>query len=235
MQNGLKVRLSKPALLLFRNFKGIICLFSSPVFFRSDIFYLLLMFCMDKFRLSSAFAGSTFPKACVLILLALLLAVSPVSAQAADSMTIESSQESAQIGDIVKLKGKSGGDMNSASVYLFITGPDLPEGGTTLEGDLRHARIPHHQIYSGGAEWDYSWDTGLVVGGLDEGIYKIHVTTLSDNEKALSSGNYAVTEIEIIDPNGKKNQSPAGIFIILIAPLIAGLFFLTRKDSGSEK
>ncbi|UUX93403.1 hypothetical protein [Methanoplanus endosymbiosus] len=190
---------------------------------------------MDKLRLSSSGAGRPFPALCILILAALLLAVSPVLAQATDSMTIESSQESAQIGDIVKFKGKAGAGMNTAPVYLFITGPDLPESGTTLEGDVRHARIPHHQIYSGGAEWDYSWDTGLVVGGLDEGIYKIHVTTLSDNEKALSSGNYAVTEIEITDPKGEKKESPSGIIYIISAPLIAGLIFLTRNYSGSGK
>jgi len=190
---------------------------------------------MHNFRLSFAASGFSSVVFCILSLVVLLMAVSPVSAQAADSMTIESSQATAQIGDIVKFKGKAGGDMNTASVYLFLTGPGLPEGGTTLEGDVRHARIPHHQIYSGGAEWDYSWDTGLVVGGLNEGLYKIHVTTLSDNEKALSSGDYAVTEIEVVDPNGKKKESPAGIIYILSAPLIAGLVLLIRRDSGLGK
>jgi hypothetical protein len=104
------------------------------------------------------------------------------------------------IGNIVKLSGYSyAGD----TVYLFLTGPNLPINGVALDNSNRLAD-------QGGAtqvdvdadgHWSYDWDTGAVGDTLDAGTYTIWVTDRRTDRSHLSTADYNTIAIGLFVPS----------------------------------
>jgi len=153
-----------------------------------------------------------------------LLAAAGTAVSAADDITIEFSDESVTIGDIVPLKGTVS-DAKARVVYLYLTGGDLPAEGTALIGDIRSGRLPHEERYLAGPTWDYSWDTGLIVGGLDQGTYTIYVSTSNAGVDQLEEGEYASIEVYVDDPSVPTESSPSQAILLIGA--LAGVFLVT--------
>jgi hypothetical protein len=88
-----------------------------------------------------------------------LVLISPVSASAA----IE-----AYYGDTIHLQGYSCG---SPTVYLFLTGPNLPVNGVALNDLSSQADEGHFTTVSvdDNDHWLYKWATNMMNGRLDEG------------------------------------------------------------------
>ncbi|WOF15545.1 hypothetical protein F1737_02025 [Methanoplanus sp. FWC-SCC4] len=169
----------------------------------------------------------------ILLILLLGVVITSVQAAATTETTIEISQNTAEIGDIIAISGKVGGQ-SAPAVYLFMTGPDLPDKGTPLVGDVRNAKIPYHKIYLSGPGWDYNWDTGLIVGGLKDGTYTIYSSLNPGNLDGLREGEYSETKIKIIDVKEQKmQQSPLPIWLLIFAAVFS--VFVINKCKKNYK
>jgi PEGA domain len=104
------------------------------------------------------------------------------------------------LGDTVKLSGYSyAGD----TVYLFLTGPNLPVNGVALDNINRLAD-------QGGAtpvdvdadgHWSYDWYTGAVGGRLDAGAYTVWVADRRTDRSHLSTADYTTITIGLSVPS----------------------------------
>lgn len=103
------------------------------------------------------------------------------------------------MGDIVKVSGYSYGD----TVYLFLTGPNLPVNGVALDNI-------NHLANQGGAtqvevdadgHWSYDWNTGAVGGKLDAGAYTIWAADRKTDRSHLSTADYNTIAIGLSVPS----------------------------------
>jgi hypothetical protein len=81
----------------------------------------------------------------------------------------------AYMGETITLHGFSYiGD----SVYLFLTGPGLPENGVTLTDISQRADQGHFTIVrlNDNQEWTYIWKTSRIHTEIDPGTYVVYVT-----------------------------------------------------------
>ena len=78
------------------------------------------------------------------------------------------------MGDIVTLQGYSTG---SPTVYLFLTGPNLPVNGVALDNINARADEGHFTEVDvdSNDHWIYRWGTNSVGGSLDAGTYTVWV------------------------------------------------------------
>ncbi len=104
-------------------------------------------------------------------------------------------------GGSIDLSGRASG---SDYVYLFITGPNLPSGGVSLEnvhqptisGDpSTFLRLPAKNN-----RWSYKWDTSNTGGSLDYGNYVIYVVNKPRNLHDLSQAEYSYIPVQILRP-----------------------------------
>ncbi|MDD4127931.1 MAG: hypothetical protein PHV39_09655 [Methanomicrobium sp.] len=144
-----------------------------------------------------------------------------VTAAENTSFSVEFSQDTAEIGDIVHIKSMIP-MKNSGAVYLFMTGPGLPDEGVPIEGDIRHSRIPYDKVYISGSVFEKDWDTGLIIGGLDEGEYTLYISTKQQNALNPEKGTYAVAEIRISDTkNTEHKELPLHVYAVFISIFFA--------------
>jgi hypothetical protein len=64
------------------------------------------------------------------------------------------------------------------SVYLFLTGPGLPENGVTLTDISQRADQGHFTVVNvdDNQEWTYTWKTSRIDSEIDPGTYIVYVT-----------------------------------------------------------
>jgi hypothetical protein len=108
--------------------------------------------------------GSLFPYH----LLILILAVIPLCCAAAPIFTV--------FGDEIPLGGTAPG---STVVYLFLTGPNLPDGGISLAGGTPvttgvPSSFTRVEVQTDDT-WAYTWRTGSTGRILDRGTYVIYI------------------------------------------------------------
>ena len=103
-----------------------------------------------------------------LAVMILLLAALPLCAAAASISAVQ--------GEDIPLQGTSSG---SNVVYLFLTGPNLPEGGISLGGGAPvvtgvSGSFTRVEVNTDGT-WAYNWRTGSLGRVLSEGNYLIYI------------------------------------------------------------
>ena len=81
----------------------------------------------------------------------------------------------AELGDTLNLHGVS---YTGGSVYLFMTGPGLPENGVTLTDVSQRAdQGKFTQVdLDGSQEWSFRWDTSRIENEINAGTYLVYVT-----------------------------------------------------------
>ncbi len=101
----------------------------------------------------------------------------------------------AELGDTLNLHGVS---YTSSSVYLFMTGPGLPENGVTLTDVTQRAdRGKFTQIdLDSKQEWAYRWNTARIENEINEGTYLVYVTT-EPVDKAHLGGSSTYKTLEV--------------------------------------
>jgi hypothetical protein len=108
-------------------------------------------------------------------------------------------QTQASLGSTVTLSGYS---YTGTSVYLFLTGPNLPPDGVALDNINRHAD-------QGGAtqvdvdadgHWVYTWNTANPGGSLDAGSYTIWVADSPADRSHLSAVEYTTLSVILTEP-----------------------------------
>jgi hypothetical protein len=130
-------------------------------------------------------------------------------------------------GDVVKLSGYSyAGD----TVWLFLTGPNLPANGVALDTINRLAD-------QGGAtrvdvdadgHWTYDWNTGAAGGRLDAGTYTVWVADSPSDRSHISTVNYHTISVGLSAPSlnsgtsggsGQTSEPPqAGSMVFNVIP-----------------
>jgi hypothetical protein len=144
---------------------------------------------MNQFQIHSSFvAGIIF---CILCLI-----VSPGSAADIDM--------EGYLGETITLHGFSYvGD----SVYLFLTGPGLPENGVTLTNtDLRADQGQFTVVgVDDNQEWTYIWKTSRIANEIDYGTYIVYVTNEPVDKAHLGgSSSYKTLKIFLKDSGVSK-------------------------------
>jgi hypothetical protein len=105
----------------------------------------------------------------------------------------------AYIGDTVKLAGYS---YESSTVYLFLTGPNLPPDGVALnninlladQGGFTEVSVDSND------HWEYNWYTGGVGGRLDAGVYTVWAVDGPNSLATISQADYTTTSVVLDIP-----------------------------------
>ena len=114
------------------------------------------------------------------------------------------------MGDTITLHGFSYiGD----SVYLFLTGPGLPENGVTLTNTALRADQGQFTIVGldDNQEWTYIWKTSRIANEIDSGTYTVYVTNEPvDNPHLGGTSSYKTLSVFLKDSGTRRYRSDAG-------------------------
>jgi len=113
--------------------------------------------------------------------------------------TVTASGSSTYLGNTVKLSGYS---YTSSTVYLFLTGPNLPANGVALDninrradqGGFTEVDVDDHD------HWEYDWGTSSLGGGLDAGTYTVWVVNSPNDRSHLGTAEYSTISITLGKP-----------------------------------
>jgi hypothetical protein len=113
------------------------------------------------------------------------------------SGAIAAGQTQAYLGSVVKLSGYS---YTGNTVYLFLTGPNLPPNGVALDNINRRAdQGGATQVdVDGDGHWIYQWNTGAP--GLDAGSYTVWVADGPADVSHLSAVDYRTISVILSEP-----------------------------------
>jgi PEGA domain len=106
----------------------------------------------------------------------------------------------AYMGDTIPLSGYS---PSSPYVYLFLTGPNLPENGVALNNiNLRadQGGFTRVAVDGGNDMWSYKWGTNSLGGRLDEGTYTVWVVNGPEDRSNLGNAEYATISVTLGSP-----------------------------------
>ena len=104
------------------------------------------------------------------------------------------------LGDTVPLSGNSYG---SQTVYLFLTGPNLPANGVALNNVNARADEGHFTQVSvdSNDHWTYKWGTNAVGGSLNAGTYTVWVANGPNDRSHLSTADYSTISVSLGIPS----------------------------------
>jgi hypothetical protein len=131
---------------------------------------------------------------------------------------------SVPIGDSLDLSGSAHG---ADTVYLFLTGPNLPSNGVRLDDIAVEVitGVPSTFVrapVAGDGSWEYSWNTRTAGGVLDAGTYTVYVVTTPNGRHDLSgSDSYGLISVTLTRPT--LTLLPSGALSISSDPAGAGV------------
>lgn len=146
----------------------------------------------------------------------LLLAILPAGAQ---TITINATPSVVHVGDNVELSGSVSG-IKTIAVYLFVTGPDLDSRGVTLENlniPTGRGLFTTAMVDMKTGNWQYSWDTAVILGNMNPGTYTVYVLTSPVDRERFSTGGYASTNVTFLQPTTETTQIPLSPGIAVLA------------------
>jgi hypothetical protein len=121
------------------------------------------------------------------------------------------------LGDQVPLSGVAPG---ADTVYLFLTGPNLPANGVRLDDITAQvvSDVPSTftQAQVSNDRWQYTWYTGSMGGILDAGTYTVYVTTTPVGRNDLSGAVYSTISVTLTTPTIQ--VPPAGTLVVRSVP-----------------
>jgi len=117
-----------------------------------------------------------------------------LASSAAAAVSIQS-----YMGDTITLQGYS---YESSTVYLFLTGPNLPVNGVALNDITARADQGHFtQVdVDSNSHWVYKWGTNSMGGRLDDGMYTIWVVNGPNDLSHLSEAEYSTITVSLGSP-----------------------------------
>jgi hypothetical protein len=129
------------------------------------------------------------------------------------------------MGDIVTLQGYSSG---SETVYLYLTGPNLPANGVALDNINARADEGHFTEVDvdSNDHWIYHWGTNSMGGKLDEGAYTIWVVNSPTDRSDLSGAEYSTITVGLDTP-GITVSTP-------VTPLVPGTMDLSSSPNETS-
>ncbi len=103
------------------------------------------------------------------------------------------------MGDDVTISGYS---TSGPYVYLFLTGPNLPENGVALNDISKRADQGWFTKVSvdGDDHWTYTWHTKSIGGRLDEGTYTVWVVDGPNDRSRLAYADFRTISVTFGEP-----------------------------------
>jgi hypothetical protein len=131
---------------------------------------------------------------------------------------------SVPLGDEIPLTGTSTG---SQTVYLFLTGPNLPAGGVRLSDGApvvtgSSSSFTRVDVQTDNT-WRYEWDTGGLGGIIDVGSYVVYVVDEPAGREDLAGKEYATVSVSLTEPylsvvTASPSPAATGTIEIITAP-----------------
>lgn len=102
-------------------------------------------------------------------------------------------------GDTITLQGYSYG---SSTIYLFLTGPNLPVNGVALNDITARADEGHFTEVNvdDSDHWVYKWGTNTIGGRLDTGSYTVWVVNGPNDRSRLNEAEYSTISVHLGTP-----------------------------------
>jgi hypothetical protein len=124
------------------------------------------------------------------------------------------------IGDTVKLSGYC---YTSQTVYLFLTGPNLPANGVALDNTYEQADQGGFTQVSvdSNNHWEYDWATGSTGGRLDAGTYTVWAVDGPNDLSHLSQAEYSTISVTLGVPgmgSVSASTSPGSVVTPVVIP-----------------
>lgn len=152
------------------------------------------------YRSGSSFNPLTKNRTCILLIILLTGAalITPVAA---------ATGQEAYLGNTVVLSGYAYG---SDTVYLFLTGPNLPANGVALDNVNRPTDQGGFTVVDVNPDgsWSYRWYTGGINGKLDAGAYTVWVTDRPAGLSNLGNAGYSTRSIMLQQPGISVETTP---------------------------
>jgi hypothetical protein len=109
---------------------------------------------------------------------------------------------SVPLGDEIPLTGTSTG---SQTVYLFLTGPNLPANGIRLSDGApvvtgSSSSFTRVDVMTDNT-WRYEWDTGGLGGIIDVGSYTVYVVGEPAGKEDLAGKEFATVHVSLTKPS----------------------------------
>jgi hypothetical protein len=113
------------------------------------------------------------------------------------------------LGDTIALSGVS---YNSNEVYLFMTGPGLPDDGVTLTDTSKLAAQGQFNMIDVGSDqtWSMKWDTSRIENDIDPGTYTVYVVNAPVDKSNLAGHSYQTLSVYLKD-TGPKHQGSVSV------------------------
>lgn len=130
----------------------------------------------------------------------------------------------AALGETIPLSGYS---PTSQTVYLFLTGPNLPVNGVMLNAITQRADEGHFTKVpvEGNDYWSYKWNTANVGGRLDAGTYTVWVVNGPNDRSRLSQAEYRTLSVTLGRPSiSVSSQEQKGGMEITSVPTGASVY-----------
>ncbi len=124
------------------------------------------------------------------------------------------------LGDTVPLSGYG---YTSSTVYLFLTGPNLPADGVALDNIYSRADQGGFTEVSvdSNDHWKYDWDTGSIGGRLDAGTYTVWAVDGPNDLSNLNQAQYSTISVTLGTPGigGLSSSASSGsTFVPVVVP-----------------
>lgn len=113
------------------------------------------------------------------------------------------------LGETIALNGVS---YNSDEVYLFMTGPGLPENGVTLTDTSKRADQGKFTTIGvdSNQQWIFKWDTSRIDNQIDPGTYTVYVVNAPVDKSELTGHSYQTLSVYLKDGSLSKDRISVG-------------------------
>jgi hypothetical protein len=113
------------------------------------------------------------------------------------------------LGETIELHGVS---YNSDAIYLFMTGPGLPDNGVSLTNPLRRADQGYFTTIDVGSDqqWSFKWDTSKIENEIDPGTYTVYAVNAPVDKSNLDGHSYQTLSVYLQDSGLSKDRISVG-------------------------
>jgi hypothetical protein len=140
------------------------------------------------------------------------------------------------IGDTVHLSGYS---PTSQTVYLFLTGPNLPANGVALDNinELADQGGFTQVSVDSNDHWQYDWVTSSIGGRLDAGTYTVWAVDGPNDLANLNQAQYSMISVTLSEPgigSVSASTSPGGVVAVSTTVVAPGILNVSSVPEDSS-
>jgi len=159
------------------------------------------------------------------ILVALGILVCLVPSAGAITIDINATPAEPHIGDTVIISGNVTG-LKTIAVYLYLVGQDLDPRGVILDNlniPAGRGMFTTTPVNLENGNWEYSWDTSVILGKLKPGKYTVYVLISPMDRYRFIPEEQATVDLTFLPSERPENEVPLSPAIPVTAVIFAGL------------